>query len=58
MDFIQSLIIFFGNMTLEIQDQLQIFQGHPPPQIFCGGTKKNAILTSLGLFALLFMYQK
>ena len=30
MDFIQSPIIFFGDMTLEIQDQLQIFQGHRP----------------------------
>jgi hypothetical protein len=30
MDFIQSPIIFFGDMTSEIQDWLQIFQGWHP----------------------------
>jgi hypothetical protein len=30
MDFIQSQIIFFGDVTSEIQDQLQIFQGRQP----------------------------
>jgi hypothetical protein len=50
-DFIQSPIIFFGDVTLEIQDRLQIFQGRcprfsvvPPNEKMCSSPPKVGLL--------------